>query len=275
MNVYKLSRAVVLILLIAHFLKPFAFSQETETQSDQELIKESQNPIASLISLPIQSDTFFGIGPFDRTQQVFQLQPVLPFALGSKINLITRTIIPFIFQPDVSRNSGTTFGLGDINLSLFFSPNSKGNLVWGIGPITQFKTATDDVTGSGKWGAGPAGVLVWLPGNWVIGALVSNLWSFAGDDDRNDINFLSVQPFVNYNLPQGWFLTTSPVITANWEAPSDNRWTIPLGGGVGKGFRIGKVPATFFTRANWIAEKPTGGPDAQLQFQLKFLFPKK
>ena len=101
-----------MISLIAGLSQPLAYGQETETQSDEELIKESQNPIANLISLPIESDTFFGIGPFDRTQRVFQLQPVLPFQLGSKINLITRTIIPLIFQPDVSRNSGTTFGLG-------------------------------------------------------------------------------------------------------------------------------------------------------------------
>jgi len=270
----KQLKVFTLILFIFLLVPTILLSQEAGTLSDKELLKESQNPIANLITLPIQSDTSFGIGPFDRTQQLFQLQPVFPFKVTNNINLITRTILPFFIQPDISSNSGSTSGLGDINISGFFSPRAKANFFWGVGPILQLKTATSDKTGSGKWGAGPAAVVVYTPGNWVMGFVGSNLWSFAGDDDRSDINFLTLQPFLNYNLPQGWFLTSSPVITANWEESSNNRWTVPIGGGLGKGFRIGKIPTTFFTRANWIAVKPDGGPDWHLQFQLKFLFPK-
>ena len=114
-------------------------------------------------------------------------------------------------------------------------------MVWGLGPAFQFPTATDDELGTGKWSAGP-GFVVFLSDRALhvtTGFLILNLWSFAGDEDRADVNSMTLQPFLNYNLPKGWYLTASPLITANWETGEDNRWTVPIGGGIGRIFKIG------------------------------------
>lgn len=243
-------------------------------QSEEDLAKAAQNPIASLISLPFQNNTNFNIGPNNRTQNVLNIQPVWPFARGNW-NIITRTIVPVISQPDFTSTSGSTFGLGDINLSVFLSPAESGKVVWGVGPIFSFPTASDDVLGSKKWGIGPSAVALMIPSPWVIGVLVNNIWSFAGDDARADINAFLLQYFINYNLADGWYLTSAPILTANWEAASGQEWTIPFGGGVGKIFRVGKQPMNGQISAYGNVKKPDGGPDWQLRVQLQFLFPKE
>ncbi|MBW2705711.1 MAG: hypothetical protein JRD84_05350 [Deltaproteobacteria bacterium] len=133
-------------------------------------------------------------------------------------------------------------------------------------------TNTDDYLGPDKWGAGPSIVLLTMPGNWVVGSLFSNVWSFAGSGD-DDVNLFTWQYFINYNMADGWYLVSSPVITANWENSGDE-WTIPFGGGVGKIFRIGKQPMNVQTQAFYNVEKPDNGADWQLRAQLQFLFPK-
>jgi hypothetical protein len=135
-------------------------------------------------------------------------------------------------------------------------------------------TATDDVLGTEKWGAGPSAVVLTVQGHWVYGALINQIWSFAGDDDRDDVDQMLIQPFVNYNLTDGWYLSSSPIITANWEADSGNKWTVPVGGGFGKIFRIGKQPMNASVQAFYNVEKPDNGPDWTLRLQLQFLFPK-
>ena len=159
-------------------------------------------------------------------------------------------------------------------LPVFFSPSNPSPLTWGVGPVFLIPTATDDVLGSDKWGAGASAVFLTMPGNWVVGSLFSNVWSFAGSGDQ-DVNLFTWQYFINYNLPDGWYLTSAPIITANWEADSDNTWTVPFGGGVGKIFRIGKQPMNGQVSAYYNVEKPDYGPDWQLRVQLQFLFPKK
>ena len=134
-------------------------------------------------------------------------------------------------------------------------------------------TATDDALGSDKWGAGASVVLLTMPGKWVVGSLFSNVWSFAGSGDQ-DVNLFTWQYFINYNLPKKWYLTSAPIITANWEADSDNTWTVPFGGGIGKIFNIGKQPLNGQISAYYNVEKPEFGPDWQLRVQLQFLFPK-
>ena len=183
-----------------------------------DLAKAAQNPVGDLISLPFQNNMNFDVGPADRTQNVLNIQPVWPIALSKNWNLITRTIVPVISQP--APGSERTNGLGDINFTGFFSPKQPGKIIWGVGPTLVFPTATDDVTGTDKWSAGPSVVVLTMPGQWVIGALVSNIWSFSGDDERADVNSFLMQYFVNYNLPDGWYLTSAPIITANWEAES-------------------------------------------------------
>jgi hypothetical protein len=242
---------------------------------EEELAKAAQNPVADLISLPFQNNTNFGYGPDDEIQNVLNIQPVVPFHLSENWNLITRTIAPLIYQPEVVEGSGDESGLGDINLTAFFSPKSptKG-IIWGVGPIFVFPTATDEKLGSEKWNAGPSAVALTIQGPWLYGALINNVWSFGGDNDRDDVNAMLLQPFVNYNLPEGWYLVSSPIITANWEADSDNTWLVPVGGGVGKIFRIGNQPMNAQMQGFYNVEKPDVVGDWTLRFQLQFLFPK-
>jgi len=244
------------------------------TESNEDLAKKTQNPVADLISVPFQNNTNFGLGPHNRVQNILNIQPVVPFNLTENMNLITRTIVPIIRQPDLFNDSGDTNGLGDINLSLFFSPAKSGQVIWGLGPILEFPTATDEVLGTRKWSAGPTGVALTMQGPWVVGALANQVWSYAGNDDRDKVSRFLLQYFINYNFKGGLYLTSAPIITANWKATSGNKWVIPFGGGIGKIFRIGKLPLNAQTQAFYNVEQTTFGPDWTLRFQLQFLFPK-
>ena len=237
-----------------------------------DLAKAAQNPVGDLISLPFQNNMNFDVGPADRTQNVLNIQPVWPIALSKNWNFITRTIVPVISQP--APGNERTNGLGDLNFTGFFSPKQPGKIIWGVGPTLVFPTATDDVTGTDKWSAGPSVVVLTMPGQWVIGALVSNVWSFSGDDERADVNSFLMQYFVNYNLPEGWYLTSAPIITANWEAESGEQWTVPFGGGIGRVFRIGRQPINMQTQVFYNVETPTNGAKWQWRLQVQLLFPK-
>jgi len=249
---------------------------QAHAESAGDLAKAAQNPIANMISLPLQNNTNFKIGPQERTQNILNIQPVYPISLNDDWNLITRTIMPLVSQPTFDHfESDRTFGLGDTTFTAFVSPKDSGKLTWGVGPVVLLPTATDDALGSDKWGLGPSAVLLTMPGNWVVGSLFSNLWSVGGSGDQ-DINLFTWQYFINYNIPDGdgLYLTSAPIITANWEAENDNRWTVPFGGGVGKIFKIGKQPVNAQVSAYYNVEKPEYGPDWQLRLQLQFLFPK-
>ena len=261
------------------------FSQEKESEQEEtDLIEDFegeealaqavQNPVGDLISVPLQNNTNFGFGPYDRTQNVLNIQPVVPIGLGSDWNLITRTIFPVITQPDFFSESGSTTGLGDVNFSAFFSPAKPGKFIWGVGPAIILPTATDETLGSGKWSAGPSVVGLTIQGPWVAGLLVSQVWSFAGQSDRGNVNFFLAQYFINYNMNHGWYLVSAPIITSNKEASSGNQWIVPFGAGAGKIFRIGKQPINFNTQAFYNAVKPDFGPDWQWRVQLQFMFPK-
>lgn len=242
--------------------------------SEEDLAKETQNPVSDLISVPFESNFNFGVGPNDDLQYILYVQPVVPFRLSKDWNLITRTIIPLIDQPELGPGVGDVFGLGDIQLSLFLSPAKSGALIWGIGPIFQFPTATDDALGSDKWSAGPTAAALTIRGPWVAGALVNHLWSFAGDDDRADVNQTLIQPIVNYNLPGGWFLSSVPYITANWEKDGDDRWTVPIGIGVGKVHRFGTQPVSLQLTPYYNVVRPDDAAEWTLQFRINLLFPK-
>ena len=152
--------------------------------------------------------------------------------------------MPIINQPSPAPGIRSAFGLGDINPTLFLSPANSGKVIWGVGPTMTFPTATDSLLGNGKWSAGPALVVLTMPGHWVLGALANNQLSFAGWGKKG-VNAMLVQSFVNYNFSHGWYLTSSPIITANWLAASEDRWTVPLGGGFGKLFKLGKASGQY------------------------------
>jgi hypothetical protein len=256
---------------------PQAATASTPSQAD--LQKASQNPVADLISVPLQSNFYF----FDQEkipvhgtemQYVLNLQPVIPLKLNEDWNLITRTIIPIIYMPEIVPGVGTHGGMGDIQFTGFFSPRKPGKIIWGVGPVLQFPTATDPLLGSRKWSMGPSAVVLAMQGPWVYGVLAQNVWSYAGDGDRAYVNQMLLNPFVNYNLPAGWYLTASPNITADWHADEDQRWTVPVGGGVGRLFRVGKLPVNLTLAAYYNVEHPDFGPEWSVQFQVKFMFPK-
>ena len=249
-------------------------AQDARADETTELAQAAQNPVANMISLPLQNNTNFGIGPDDDTQNILNIQPVVPIGLSEDWNLITRTIAPVIYQPEIVDGTGSEFGLGDINTTLFLSPAKPGKLIWGVGPAFSFPTATDDVLGTDKWSAGASVLALTIQGPWVVGGLASNLWSFAGDDDRADVNQFLFQYFINYNMADGWYLSSAPIITANWEADSGNQWTVPFGGGVGKIFKIGNQPINAQVQAFYNVEAPDNGPDWSMRLQLQFLFPK-
>ncbi len=236
-----------------------------------ELARSAQNPVASMISLPFQNNTNFDVGPLEKTQNIMNIQPVWPFALNQDWNLITRTIVPVISQPAFTPSQDRENGLGDTVFTAFLSPRDSGRWIWGVGPALLLPTSTDDRLGAGEWGAGPSAVVLTMRGPWVVGSLFSNVWSFTGD---TEVNLFTWQYFVNYNLDDGVYLTSAPIITANWEADSDNTWTIPFGGGVGKIFRIGKQPINSSISAYYNVEKPDFGAEWQMRLQVQFLFPK-
>jgi hypothetical protein len=249
--------------------------------SATDIAKKLQNPVGDLISVPFQNNTNFRFGPRRGTQDILNIQPVVPIHLNDEWNLITRTIMPLIWQPQLAPSSvpdfgSADFGLGNISLSLFLSPRRPGKIIWGIGPAVLLPTATSRTLGTNQWGAGPSAVALRIDGPWVYGGLVSNVWSFGGSRDAgNKVNLLTLQPFVNYNFERGWYVTTSPVITANWAAArNDQTWTVPLGGGFGKVIKLGgKLPLNLSLQSYYNLARPSDlGPAWQLRAQATFVF---
>jgi|GEM_PF-389616 len=251
--------------------KDAAAGEATEALALAEL---AQNPLGNLISVPFQNNTSFGVGPLDRTQNVLNINPVIPVSISKDWLLVTRTVLPLIYQPEPPQGGGGTFGLGDINPQFYFVPKTKSNITWGVGPTFVFPTATSQVLGQGKWSIGPTAGIVVISGPFVFGAIANNVWSFAGDGNRANVSQLLFQPFINYNFDKGWYLISSPILTANWEASGGNQWTVPLGGGFGRVFAIGKQPVNAALQAFWNVAKPNGGADWSLRAQLQFLFPR-
>jgi hypothetical protein len=250
---------------------PATESEESKTAA---LAKAAQNPVADLISFPLQNNTNFGTGPYGRDQDVLNLQPVIPFHISKNWNVITRTILPIIWQPDTSKDTQGAYGLGDLNPSLFLSPRNPGKLIWGVGPAIVLPTATAPELGQGKLSVGPSVVALTTPGHWVIGALANNVWSIAGTGSRVPVNQFLLQYFVNYNMKKGWYVTTSPIITANWRASNGNALTLPFGGGVGRIMKIGFQPVNVSAQFFGNAKYPTGTSPWGMRVQLAFLYPK-
>ncbi len=279
-----MSHAVVRVFLLVFFGAVIALPaaaaklgdgiiEAGENETD-ELARAVQNPVASMISLPFQNNTGFNFGPQEKTHNSLNIQPVCPFELNKDWNLITRTILPVVSQPGFTSSQDRKNGLGDTVFTAFLSPKDSGKWIWGAGAALLLPTSTDDRLGAGEWGAGPSFVALTMRGPWVVGSLFSNVWSFTHDGDDDKVNLFTWQPFINYNLDDGWYLSSSPLITANWEADSDNTGTVPVGGGFGKIFRIGKQPMNASVQAFYNVEKPDFGADWQLRLQLQFLFPK-
>jgi hypothetical protein len=238
---------------------------------DDDLAKKLVNPVADLISVPIQSNYDFGIGPGDGTRWVTNFQPVMPFAISDEWNLISRTILPVIDQEGIDLAGVTDeFGLGDTVQSFFFSPKSS-SLISGFGPVLLIPTATDSVLGTEKWGVGPTAVVLSQKGPWTYGALANHLWDFAGDDKRAGLNATLIQPFVSYITSTKTTCTLNSESTYDWQK---NQWSIPLNLIVSQLVVLGGQPVQFSAGVRYYAEAPEGGPDWGLRLGITFLFPK-
>ena len=281
LNIQTIERAFVrgaLTAALALTLVPAARGR-TEPAGDaagtnlQSLVTEALNPVSMMIKVPMQNNFDFGIGPNRVTRFTLDIEPIIPFRLTEDWNLITRTIIPIISQPSAGPGLASMAGLGDLTPSFFLSPASHHHLFWGIGPTFTFPTGTSPQLTSGQWSLGPSAVVMATPGLWMIGLVANQQLSVGGWGDGR-VNSTYLQPMVIYHLPKGWYLASVPVITANWEAPAGNRWTVPGGGGGGPIVRLGKLPLNLQLQAFYNVERPEDSPSWQLRFQLLFLFPK-
>lgn len=249
-----------------------AAAQEDEDATA--LAKKVQNPIADMVSIPFQSNTNFRIGPRHGTQEILNVQPVIPVSLNENWNVITRTIIPFVWMPSMQPGRSVPFGTGTVQFSAFFSPKQPiGGWLLGGGPVVQIPTSSSTTLGSNVWGGGPTAVAVRNDGPWVYGAIINNVTSFGGSGLRGTRynNFL-VQPFVNYNFNGGWYVGSAPQITANWLATGDKAWTIPVGGQAGRVFKIGPLPVNLSGGAYYNADRAPYAPTWQVRTQLTFMF---
>jgi hypothetical protein len=266
---YKLELLGVAILCIA-------ICGSAKSQSDNaDLAQQLTNPIADLITLPVQVNFDNDIGPSDRGSKIqSNLQPVIPFKLGSDWNLITRTILPIISQEDIFPGAGSQFGLGDTSVSLFVSPTaaSESGVIWGVGPVFVLPTATDRLLGADKWAAGPASLVLTMQGPWTMGFLANHVWSFAGDSGRDDINSTFLQPFFAYTTPGAWTFSAQTESTYNWET---ERWSIPFNVAASKLVMFGKLPVSLQAGFGYWLESPRSGPDGlRFRLQANFVLPK-
>jgi hypothetical protein len=240
----------------------------------------AQNPVASVISVPFQGNTAFGVGPYRRALNQTLIEPVIPLRLSQNWILITRTITPIVVRPRLTPTQGVQYGLGNMQPQFYLSPAHPGKIIWGVGPQLYLPTASEDtlsVNTSGvpigrKWGGGVALVGLAHHGHWLGGMLLSNEWAGL---NHNHVNEATMNPFLYYNFPHNWYLVSSEIITADWTASRNQRWTVPAGGGFGKIFRLGPQMLNARAQAWSVTERPIGGPSWVLQTQVQFLYPHK
>jgi hypothetical protein len=265
----------VLILILTWFLALAAagLPEVRAQESSEELAKELQNPVASLISVPLQFNWDRGIGPEDASRYTLNVQPVIPFSLNRDWNLITRTIMPLIYAESPVAGGDSKSGLGDIVQSFFFSPKnpSMGGWIWGAGPVFLYPSASDDALGADKWGAGPTAVLLKQEKGWTYGMLVNHIWSFAGESSRQDVSSTFLQPFVSYTTRTFTTFGLNTESTYDWE---NSQWTVPVNVTVSQLLKVANQPISLQLGGRYYAEAVKGGPDWGLRFAVTFLFPK-
>lgn len=252
-----------------------ALSRANAQGSSGDLAKASQNPVGDLTLLPFQFNFNTGGGlPPGRAFSNVNFQPVFPMKAGTRWTVIARTIVPYLSIP-VGPVTGRQTGNGDILQQFFLTPQKPGKLIWGVGPIFSFPTATNDLARTGSWAVGPVTVWLIMPGQWTIGSLLYNLWTFSDADNGIEVNQLAFQPIVNYNLADGWTFSYTPIWTANWDASGDETWTIPLGLGVSKVTAIGSQPMSLALQYWNNVVRPDAANEHQVRFVVSALYPTK
>jgi hypothetical protein len=230
--------------------------------------------VASLVSVPFQSNWDFGVGPEEKQRYLLNFQPVMPFSLNDDWNLIARVIVPVISQPPLVPGGQPTFGIGDFVTSFFLSPAKPSAFIWGVGPALLVPTTSDPFLGTGRWGAGPTGVVLVQSGPLTYGALANHIWSYGGDSTREEVNQTFVQPFLSYGTSNGYTFTLQAEASGNWEAPEGERWTVPVHFIVSKVTRLGRRPISFAIGPGFFVARPEGAPQWRLRVALTLLFPR-
>jgi opacity protein-like surface antigen len=253
-----------------------AGSSRAKGRDIEELAKASQNPVASLIAVPFRLETTPNVGPFNRTQNVLTIRPVVPISVNDQWNIISRTVIPVTSQPNPLIDSSTN-GTGDATVSLFLTPVDSGikDFYWGFGPIIGAPSASDAILGDGKAGLGPTFAVFYRPEHWVIGMIANNQWSVGGAPGRTSVNFFTAEYVINYNIPggEGWYLNSSPLVTVNWTAAPGQQWTVPVGGGLGRVFKVGDQSFDASVQGFYHLIHPNNGPTWSTRVQVSLLFP--
>jgi len=247
--------------------------QAEPNQAD--LAKKLSNPVAALISVPFQLNFDQDFGPAeDGKKWALNVQPVVPITINEDWNVISRTILPIVYQDDLAPGSGSQFGLGDTVQSLFFSPKAptSGGWIWGAGPALLLPTGTDDLLGADQWAVGPTAVVLKQERGWTYGALANHLWSVAGDDDRGDVNATFLQPFLSYTTPTAWTYTLNTESTYDWEG---EEWSVPLNLLVTKVTRVGGQLVSVGGGLRYWADAPDNGPEGLgVRVVVALLFPR-
>jgi len=241
-----------------------------------ELAKKLQNPIGDLYSFPFQNNTNFNYGPHKGTQDILNVQPVIPIHITPDWTVITRTILPLIWQPSLQPAHTVPFGTGPTTFSAFLAPaNPVNGWLWGVGPVIQAPTISSSTLGSNVWGGGPTAVLVYMKGPIVAGVVGNSIFSFGGTPGLGGTSYTTflTQPFFNYNFGEGWYVGTAPIITASWPSPNNKAWTVPIGAQAGRVIKIGgKLPVNLAIGAYYNAVRPEFGSTWQLRTQVTFIF---
>lgn len=234
---------------------------EASAESDRAVALAALNPVAAMFSVPFQYNYDGEIGPNeDGHRNYINVQPVLPFSIGEDWNLISRTILPIIDQDDIFPGAGSQSGIGDITQSFFFSPKkpTDSGWIWGVGPVFYLPTASDDLLGPDKWGAGPTAVFLKQANGWTYGALMNQIWSFGGSG-KTDISSTFLQPFLEYTNKSLTSFILNTESTYNWEADKD-AWSVPINLMVSQFFKVGEQRMTLQAGARYWATGPDTGP---------------
>jgi len=266
-----LKPSILIIVLFAICISAgAAYADEEDAELNTgELAVAAQNPLATMISLPFQDNYTYGGTEFDGLN-VLNIQPVYPFKVGKDWNLITRTVLPLISSPYGS--DGQESGVGNTLFTGWFSPvKPVGHWTLGLGPVINIPTSSSALFGSSQWGGGLSAVGVYMKDKWVGILLFNSVWGFS---DTSELNTFLFQYVVNYNLSDGWYLVSAPIITADWNAIDGETWVVPFGGGFGKTFKIGEQPINFNAQYFVNVERPDSVGESTVRVQLQFMFPK-
>ncbi len=275
MKAYSMRVSAVVMLLVWGLVLPVGAQSESSKESKADLAQELNNPIADLMTIPIQMtyDRDYNAQDSGKKLQT-NIQPVIPFKMNDDWNLITRTVLPLISQKNITPGSGSQFGLGDTSISLYASPSkpTDDGIIWGAGPILLLPTATDSLLGGEKWGAGPSGIVLTMRGPWTIGGLANHTWSYAGKSQRADVNASLLQPFAAYTWPNAWTVSVQSEMTYNW---TTEKWSVPLNLAAAKLAFLGKLPVSLQAGVGYWLDSPETGPEGwRFRLQANIVLPK-